>query len=666
MTILLLFLSLYIGINFRVTIVTSIIELVLLALLIFLKFKKRLLLVCGVVMLFGIGLSYIRFHHVKETYSGFVTEVKENYFIFSSSFENYYVQSKEHGYEIGDYLSITGNKVNTNFVTLESEFNFNEYLNNKGVFYQLEVTSIEVKFLTPFRINSVKKNFLNQFDGNTRGVIGSILLNYSSHDELVELSRDLHIARLISSSGVFLYFLYKVNKKLLSLFIKKEKLLNIFSLMLMTPYFIFTFPKFTVIKFFTLYLVKFVTNDLLKKKISHLALSSGVGVFFLLINPFYAYQDAFFLSFYVPIIALFIKNSFKFKKRITKWFISLLLIKVAFIPFTIKYYSELSILSFPLEIIFTPVYLFIFVLGLLSIIVSPISNAVNFLTNRLFYLLTGFQKINPKIYIHQMDGDISVIYIVIYLFLLYYASIRLRPLKNAFIAIIIGLVSSLSIPIKAIFKDYVCFINVGQGDSTLIRYKNKTILIDTGGSRYKDIATEVLIPFFKNEIIYKIDLLITTHDDFDHSGAVDSLIENFTVSNYIKDYSLFPINAYGLTLTNYNVYPDLWKEENDSSLVIGFNINNYNYLVMGDAPKKIENAIMKDNKYIPCDILKVGHHGSNTSTSEAFIKYLRPKVGIISCGVNNIYGHPHKEVIAILKKYSVAIRRTDEEGTITF
>ena len=159
---------------------------------------------------------------------------------------------------------------------------------------------------------------------------------------------------------------------------------------------------------------------------------------------------------------------------------------------------------------------------------------------------------------------------------------------------------------------------------------------------------------------------MTTHDDFDHSGAVNSLIENFTVKRYEKDYKSFPISIRGFTLTNYNVYPDLWSEENDRSLVIGFNTREYNYLIMGDAPKKIETQIMKDNVFIPCDILKVGHHGSNSSSSDAFIKYLSPKVGVISCGKKNKYGHPHSDVVAILNKYKVRIRRTDLEGTITY
>ena len=87
---------------------------------------------------------------------------------------------------------------------------------------------------------------------------------------------------------------------------------------------------------------------------------------------------------------------------------------------------------------------------------------------------------------------------------------------------------------------------------------------------------------------------------------------------------------------------------------------------MGDAPKEIEYKIIEDYKFINCDILKVGHHGSNTSTSDAFIKYLKPKEAIISCGKNNKYGHPHKETVSTLKSNNVSIRRTDKEGTINY
>ena len=222
------------------------------------------------------------------------------------------------------------------------------------------------------------------------------------------------------------------------------------------------------------------------------------------------------------------------------------------------------------------------------------------------------------------------------------------------------------LPVTNIISSEVSFINVGQGDSCLIRKGTTTVMIDTGGLSYKDIAKETLIPFLRKKRIYNIDLLIITHDDFDHNGGVSSLISNFRVKKYVTDYQQFPIRVNGMTFTNYNSYIQSDSEDNNNSLVIGFKLHKKNYLVMGDAPKEVEEKIINDNPSIKCDILKVGHHGSNTSTSEKFVSYLKPKEAVISCGYKNIYGHPHKSVIDILNQYKVKIRRTDKEGTINY
>lgn len=614
----------------------------------------------------GVGLSFIRPSPVKENYQAIVVEVKENYFIVSSSFQRMCVYEPNHYHEIGDILLINGDKETLDFKTLESEFDFKDYLNRKGVYNELIVKNYEVKFSNPLRIHTFKKNFLNKFDENSKGIVSAILFGTSQESDISSISRELHLARLVSSSGVYLYFFYTLIRKLLLRFIKKEKIVDLIAIILFSPYLAFTFPKFIVIKFVFVRLLCYINTHFLNKRFNYLDIISVSGLFFLLLDYHLAYQDGFILSYFIPILSIFINNSFRFKNDFVKKMFLTLMIAVSFIPFTVKYYSEISLLSLPLQIIVTPIYIFIFLLSILCLFGIPIYGV----TGQVIGGVTkGLQAISPfifKIYVSSYSPVSFLIYEIIFLVFLYYLSIRLRPLKNLSLGLLLFSLSVHIIPLRFLFIDYVSFINVGQGDSTLIKYKNKTILIDTGGNKYKDIATEVLIPFFKKNQIYKIDLLVTTHDDFDHSGAVSSLITNFTVKEYVKDYTLFPFNRGGLELTNYNIYPDLWKEENDESLVIGFKVNNYNYLIMGDAPKKIENAIMKDNKYIPCDILKVGHHGSKTSTSDEFIKYLKPTVGIISCGKDNYYGHPHNVVLAILKKYGVTIRRTDLEGTITF
>lgn len=222
------------------------------------------------------------------------------------------------------------------------------------------------------------------------------------------------------------------------------------------------------------------------------------------------------------------------------------------------------------------------------------------------------------------------------------------------------------LPIKNMISSEVSFINVGQGDCCFIRHQNISVFIDTGGLKYTDLAKESLIPYLKKKRVYDIDLVITTHDDFDHNGALSSLITNFKVKQIMTNLSFHSVSYGNIKFVNYNNHIKKGGEDNEMSLVIGFRLGNKDYLVTGDASKEIESNIMKEYQKIPCDILKVGHHGSKTSTSEAFIKWLKPKVGIISCGKNNKYGHPHQEVLAILKRNNVQIRRTDLEGTINY
>ena len=134
----------------------------------------------------------------------------------------------------------------------------------------------------------------------------------------------------------------------------------------------------------------------------------------------------------------------------------------------------------------------------------------------------------------------------------------------------------------------------------------------------------------------------------------------------ITEATKFPISIDGITFTNYNNHIGQLSEDNDNSLVIGFKLGKTSYLIMGDAPIEVEKNIMKEYENVPCDILKVGHHGSNTSTCDEFVKYLHPKEAVISCGKNNKYGHPKQSILNTLNRNNVLIRRTDMEGTISY
>ncbi len=220
------------------------------------------------------------------------------------------------------------------------------------------------------------------------------------------------------------------------------------------------------------------------------------------------------------------------------------------------------------------------------------------------------------------------------------------------------------LPGANLFSEGVYFLNVGQGDCIIIRDGLTAVMLDTGGVLSFDMAEEVLIPFLRKERIYKIDCLIASHNDFDHIGAKESLMENYKVLDFKSGADSFPLRVGDLYFENANVYS--WSEENDSSLVLSLSFMGKSWVFAGDASIATEKKILEDNPDLPCDVLKVGHHGSDTSSSEEWLDALNPKEAIISCGAKNKYGHPHEEVINRLKERDITIRRTDLEGTIRY
>ena len=222
-------------------------------------------------------------------------------------------------------------------------------------------------------------------------------------------------------------------------------------------------------------------------------------------------------------------------------------------------------------------------------------------------------------------------------------------------------------------------------------------MIDTGGKlSYKteswkqrnkefNLMSSSVIQFIKSIGLKKIDYLIITHGDYDHMGESINLVNNFKVEkvifncgeynnlekelievleqNNINYYSCIKelnIDKYKLKFLNTGIYDN----ENDNSSVIYLNYNNYKFLFMGDAGINREKDILENYNIKDIDVLKVGHHGSKTSSSVDFINRINPKYSIISVGKNNRYGHPNDSVLETLKDSK--IYRTDQDGSIMF
>ena len=658
------FISLYIGVNIRLNLVLGIIEALAFLIFVFKRFNKKIALISLLLLLSGVGLSFIRPSFNKNVYQSIVIEVKDNYYIASSTFERFYIYEKEHQHEVGDVLLLKGYKSDLKFNQIESAFDFKVYLNRKGVYQEFKIISKEIKFSNPIKIHAYKKWILSKYNIETRAMIKSIVFGESESEITTDLFKELHLTRLITNSGIFLSLFLTVFTYLAGFYLK-EKGSKIAGLVIFVLYSFLTFPRFIVLKFVVLNLFKIINEYALKKRFKYIELLSISGILFLLIDYHYGYQDSFFLGYFIPLLAIFFFQSFKRFKRWQRILIVPFIITISFIPFAIKYYHEISILSVFLQYLMIPfiyIYAFISLLGL----VIPLGVVLDGYTSFIYQILNFFKPALFKIYCLDISIYGITFFEFFYVLMLYLFSFRFYYFTRRLLPPLIAIYSIYVVPFKPLLISSVSFIDVGQGNSCLIHTGMTTIMIDTGGNIYQDIAKDTLIPFLKKNQIYDIDYLITTHDDYDHSGAKESLINNYKVKKYIDNYQSFPIYIGGLNLINYNIYKDLWIEENDSSLVISFVIHNKTFLIMGDAPIIIEKEIIKDHPELDCDYLLVGHHGSNTSSDSSFIKQVSPIEAIISCGYNNKYGHPHDSVLKTLRKEGIKIRRTDLDGTIAY
>ncbi len=241
-------------------------------------------------------------------------------------------------------------------------------------------------------------------------------------------------------------------------------------------------------------------------------------------------------------------------------------------------------------------------------------------------------------------------------------------------------------------KAQIYYLDVGQGDSELIRLPTgENILIDAGLKSGSDQLTAYL----KELGVDKIDILIATHPHADHIGGMEKVIENFeigeiympkiaddqipTTATYTK--LLETIQAKGMKInqakagttifSNDNAALEIlapnnteYKDLNNYSIVTKLTYGNNRFLFTGDAEKESENEMLSKGYDLSCDILKLGHHGSSTSTTNQFLTAASPSAAIISCGKDNDYGHPHQETIDKINSSHITVYRTDLDGTI--
>lgn len=245
-----------------------------------------------------------------------------------------------------------------------------------------------------------------------------------------------------------------------------------------------------------------------------------------------------------------------------------------------------------------------------------------------------------------------------------------------------------SAPAKTTLKNLtVCFIDVGQGDSCLIYCDGATMLIDAG---VPEMGPRV-VQYLKGLGIARLDYVVGTHPDADHIGGVSDILNNFPVQHLLMTHAysttdtfltlIKTIEAKHLTITAPSVggtfslggakctviAPNaVYDDTNDMSIVIRLVYKNRTFLFTGDASSASETDILKKGRPVKADVLKVGHHGSASATSNAFLKAVGPKYAVISVGAGNHYGLPAASTIKKLTSCGAKFLRTDQNGTVVF
>ena len=385
---------------------------------------------------------------------------------------------------------------------------------------------------------------------------------------------------------------------------------------------------------------------------------------------------------------------------------------IVIIPIMMYHFNTISFTFLISNLLVGPILGFVVIFGFILIFLSFILNSLLmpffFILNILISIILYIAHICAnlpfsKVFVPTPNKLILVLFYLNLFILVYYKekNVKNKKQKYSSILLIIIIIFNFIYPFAASTKKNLTinFIDVGQGDSTLIRVDNKNILIDGGGSLYSDsfdVGEKTLFPYLLDRGITYLDYVIVSHFDADHFQGLEYVINNIKVKNTIisslgqnsKEFETFLNLAKKKKINiiyvkkgdsiNFNnakidiLYPDNEiindNAKNNNALVCKLIYNNFSMLFTGDieeiAEKKILKLYEKNKEKLRADVLKVGHHGSKTSSSYDFIKTVSPKIALIGVGKDNNFGHPNLGVIERLEKSGATIYRTDYMGEI--
>lgn len=614
----------------------------------------------------------------------------------------------------GDSLYIEGEFKQPEEARNYKGYNYKQYLKTKKIIGTVELEKAKIlKSSNGSFIHNIQKYIKDTINGTLTDEEGNLLLAILLGDK-DKLSEDIqesfktsNLSHMLAVSGAHVSYIILGLTYVLQNSIIGKKNGKIVCIIFLLAFMAITNFTPSVIRACIMAILTLFSSIIYRKSDVYTNISVA-ALITLIFNPYSLLDLGFQLSYGGTIgIIIFIKRiqEKKSNSKVINYIKQMALVSIyaniIIIPIMMYHFNTVSFTFIISNIMASPILGIIVITGFLfiiaSITVKPLTRLIAIFIKPILSILIKISQICSKL----PFSNILVVTPYMFNVISYYAIILycIKSKKNNKCKIIICLLIVLILINFIIYifpqKLRIFFIDVGQGDSTLIITPDKkTVLIDGGGSDSFDVGEKVLLPYLLDRRILKIDYVLISHFDTDHCGGILTIMEKVKVKNIIiseqaehsenyerskklmihKKIRLIEVKKGDkIKIGRYSEFKILFPTSrllsenplNNNSIVAQFNYNNFKMLFTGDIEKLAEQQILKTEKAeIRADILKVAHHGSKTSSIPEFIKAVRPRIALIGVGKNNTFGHPNQQTIKNLENIKCRIYRTDLQGEI--
>lgn len=580
----------------------------------FLKnYKSKGHLFIFVLVLFTIRLSLIKYP-IPKTYTAKIVKISENY-VIGKTYKTKVLIYTDSPLNYDEKIIYTGHYVEIVQPASKYSFNFSDFMLKNNIKYSIKANDVK----TISKSKTLRSKLYSKVSHHKDHIILNKIFFGINNSEI-----QYNIVFLMSSAGVIIKSLVNMIKKVLNKFLYEKQTDQIEVLLIL--FFMIVFKNYL---FYLNYLF-FIALKRAKYNNADATFLAASGI--LLLNPLYLYSLSFIVNFSFRLInVISLKRQWRFIESL-----------FVIIPIQLRLFYKANIF----QIIF---YRYYKITAVIAYCLACFDVMFSFSLVKAFLAIVDFQFKSLTI-----SGHMNNILIILWIFFgLLMLSRKSHLNKVLMIFILIANQNQLLFNPALVYTQ----LYVGQGDAAIIRYPHKkaVLFIDTGAP-FAQSRVEAYLNYYG---VKKIHTLIISHDDLDHSGNRQYLLDNYAVNNLVEKPGVS--NFYNLKIESVN-YP--FGDDNDQSLITYFKVNNYTYLSLGDVSKKIEKMFLKDYGGIDFNIIKLAHHGSNTSSSDDLLAHKTIKLLLNSSGKNNMYKHPNHFVLQRILKYALPFIDTQQVGDI--